>query len=96
MAVTVENFQVEVEFKVCTAVILCGGSELLPQISGEQSHLFGDGLALWLTTERAQPGPVFGSKGALNDIGPPQVRLLIRSCMLDKFKGLGVFIDTSV
>ncbi|KAF8523250.1 legume-like lectin family-domain-containing protein [Gautieria morchelliformis] len=58
LAVTAQHFEIEVEFK----------------ISGEQSHLYGDGLALWLTTERAQPGPVFGS--------------------MDKFHGLGVFIDT--
>jgi Legume-like lectin family len=26
-------------------------------------HLYGDGLALWITTERAESGPVFGNKG---------------------------------
>ncbi|KAI0828014.1 legume-like lectin [Trametes gibbosa] len=52
------NFVIEVEFK----------------ISGDNNHLFGDGLAIWVTKERAQPGPVFGS--------------------IDKFEGLGVFLDT--
>ena len=47
LAFTTQNFVIEVEFK----------------ISGDSSHLYGDGLALWLTTDRAQPGPVFGSKG---------------------------------
>ncbi|CAE6335530.1 unnamed protein product [Rhizoctonia solani] len=44
------------------------------QISGSSSHLYGDGLAIWLTDTRAELGPVFGS--------------------VDKFVGLGVFIDT--
>ncbi|KAF8870471.1 legume-like lectin family-domain-containing protein [Infundibulicybe gibba] len=34
------NYVIEVEFK----------------ISGESTHLFGDGMAIWLTTERTQPG----------------------------------------
>lgn len=45
---TATNFVVEVEFK----------------ISGESSHLFGDGFAIWLTKGRAEPGPVFGNIGA--------------------------------
>lgn len=36
------------------------------QVSGESPNLYGDGLAIWLITERAQPGPIFGSKGYLN------------------------------
>ena len=36
---------------------------VLEQISGENNHLFGDGMAIWITKDRAQPGPVFGSKG---------------------------------
>ena len=36
---------------------------IVRQISGSTRHLHGDGLALWITSERAQPGPVFGSKG---------------------------------
>ena len=31
--------------------------------SADIRHLHGDSLALWITSERAQPGPVFGSKG---------------------------------
>ncbi|EGO00772.1 hypothetical protein SERLA73DRAFT_178703 [Serpula lacrymans var. lacrymans S7.3] len=45
LPITAQNFVIEVEFK----------------ISGESTHLFGDGMALWLTTTRAEPGPVFGS-----------------------------------
>ncbi|KAG5352748.1 hypothetical protein C0989_000687 [Termitomyces sp. Mn162] len=50
LALTAVNFVVEVEFKV----------------SGDSSHLFGDGLAIWLTRERKIEGPVFGNKG----VGP--------------------------
>ncbi|KAL6305144.1 legume-like lectin family-domain-containing protein [Sparassis latifolia] len=50
---TAANFVVEVEFK----------------ISGETSHLFGDGLAVWFTTARAQPGPVFGSIDEFDGLG---------------------------
>ncbi|KDR75533.1 hypothetical protein GALMADRAFT_156539 [Galerina marginata CBS 339.88] len=46
LALTPSNFVIEVEFKV----------------SGDSSHLFGDGLAMWLTKERAEPGPVFGNR----------------------------------
>ncbi|GHJ86095.1 hypothetical protein NliqN6_2497 [Naganishia liquefaciens] len=45
MPIRVTNYQVEVEFK----------------INGKGHSLFGDGLALWLTKDRVQPGPVFGS-----------------------------------
>ncbi len=31
------------------------------KVSGESTNLFGDGLAIWISKERAQPGPVFGS-----------------------------------
>jgi len=58
LPVTAANFIIEVEFK----------------ISGESTHLFGDGLAIWITKGRAEPGPVFGN--------------------VDKFEGLGVFLDT--
>lgn len=44
---TPHNFVIEVEFK----------------ISGASSHVYGDGLAMWLTAERAEPGPVFGNRG---------------------------------
>ncbi|TFK74705.1 hypothetical protein BDN72DRAFT_833239 [Pluteus cervinus] len=53
LAITATNFVVEVEFK----------------ITGESSHLFGDGLAVWLTKDRAQPGPVFGSKDNFEGLG---------------------------
>ncbi|KAJ3508412.1 hypothetical protein NLJ89_g5768 [Agrocybe chaxingu] len=53
LALTPSNFVIEIEFKV----------------SGDSSHLFGDGLAIWLTQDRAQPGPVFGSKDEFNGLG---------------------------
>jgi len=53
LPITSTNFIMEVEFK----------------LSGESSHLFGDGLAVWFTTDRAQPGPVFGSIDNFNGVG---------------------------
>ncbi|KAI0001053.1 legume-like lectin family-domain-containing protein [Russula vinacea] len=53
LPLTAINFIIEVEFK----------------IAGSTTHLHGDGLALWITTERAQPGPVFGSKDHFTGIG---------------------------
>ncbi|EDR00597.1 ERGIC53, mannose lectin, ER-Golgi intermediate compartment [Laccaria bicolor S238N-H82] len=53
LALTAANFVIEAEFK----------------ISGDSSHLYGDGVALWLTTDRAQPGPVFGSIDQFNGLG---------------------------
>ncbi|KAI0774836.1 legume-like lectin [Trametes elegans] len=50
---TASNFVIEVEFK----------------IAGEASHLYGDGLAIWVTKDRAQPGPVFGSKDNFEGLG---------------------------
>lgn len=47
------NFIIEFEFKV----------------SGDSSHLYGDGLAVWLTKERAQEGPVFGNKDKFEGLG---------------------------
>ncbi|KAK0522510.1 hypothetical protein OC834_006254 [Tilletia horrida] len=38
-------------------------------IDGGSSHLYGDGFAMWLTTERAKPGPVFGSKDYWTGLG---------------------------
>ncbi|KAJ7750032.1 legume-like lectin family-domain-containing protein [Mycena maculata] len=46
LPLTAANFVIEIEFKV----------------SGEPGHLFGDGMAIWLTKDRAQPGPIFGNK----------------------------------
>ncbi|KZT22503.1 hypothetical protein NEOLEDRAFT_1119579 [Neolentinus lepideus HHB14362 ss-1] len=45
LPLTASNYVIEVEFK----------------ISGESAHLYGDGMAIWLTKGRAEPGPVFGS-----------------------------------
>ncbi|KAF8554927.1 hypothetical protein OG21DRAFT_1439471 [Imleria badia] len=47
------NFVIEIEFK----------------ISGASSHLYGDGMAIWLTTDRAEPGSVFGSKDMFDGLG---------------------------
>jgi len=53
MPLTASNYVIEVEFK----------------IFGESTHLFGDGLAMWLTTERIQPGPVFGNQDKFTGLG---------------------------
>ncbi|EMD32939.1 hypothetical protein CERSUDRAFT_87642 [Gelatoporia subvermispora B] len=53
LPVTASNFVVEVEFK----------------IGGDSSHLYGDGLAIWLTKGRAEPGPVFGSPDNFEGLG---------------------------
>ncbi|KIP03716.1 hypothetical protein PHLGIDRAFT_110493 [Phlebiopsis gigantea 11061_1 CR5-6] len=53
LPLTAANWILEVEFK----------------ISGESSHLFGDGMAIWLTTARTQPGPVFGSIDQFEGLG---------------------------
>jgi len=53
LPLTATHFIIEVEFK----------------ISGKDSRLFGDGLALWMASERAQPGPVFGNKDHFTGIG---------------------------
>ncbi|BFZ60345.1 hypothetical protein YB2330_001381 [Saitoella coloradoensis] len=58
LPLTASNFEIEFEFKV----------------SGSGQNIFGDGMAVWITKERAQSGPVFG--------------------FVDKFEGLGIFIDT--
>ncbi|KAK7057726.1 mannose ER-golgi intermediate compartment [Favolaschia claudopus] len=47
LPMTATNFVIEVEFKIAT---------------NDGSYLYGDGMAIWLTRDRAQPGPVFGSK----------------------------------
>jgi hypothetical protein len=33
------------------------------QVNGKGNTLYGDGFAVWLTKDRAKPGPVFGSVG---------------------------------
>jgi len=53
LALTPTNYVIEVEFKV----------------TGDSSHLYGDGLAMWLTKERTQPGPVFGNKDEFTGLG---------------------------
>ncbi|KAI0300440.1 concanavalin A-like lectin/glucanase domain-containing protein [Multifurca ochricompacta] len=53
LPLTAFNFIIEVEFK----------------ITGSTTHLYGDGLALWITAERAEVGPVFGSKDYFTGIG---------------------------
>ncbi|KAJ2918013.1 hypothetical protein MD484_g2348, partial [Candolleomyces efflorescens] len=53
LALTASNYVIETEFK----------------ISGDPSHLYGDGMAMWITTERAQEGPVFGNKETFKGLG---------------------------
>ncbi|KAL5483214.1 hypothetical protein ACEPAI_8444 [Sanghuangporus weigelae] len=54
LPLTATNYVVEVEFK----------------ISGDQKqHLHGDGLAIWLTKERTQPGPIYGSIDKFTGLG---------------------------
>ncbi|TFK26327.1 hypothetical protein FA15DRAFT_667627 [Coprinopsis marcescibilis] len=50
LALTATNWVIEAEFK----------------IDGQPTHLYGDGMAMWITTERAQTGPIFGSKDYFN------------------------------
>jgi mannose-binding lectin 2 len=39
------------------------------QISGDSSHLYGDGMAMWISTTRAEPGPIYGSVDLFNGLG---------------------------
>lgn len=48
-----EHFQVEFDFK----------------IHGEGSSLYGDGLAMWITTHKGELGPVFGSSDQFQGLG---------------------------
>ncbi|KZT61164.1 hypothetical protein CALCODRAFT_491563 [Calocera cornea HHB12733] len=48
-----DNFELEIAFSV----------------DGQHAHLFGDGMAFWLTSTRAQPGPVFGSIDKFEGLG---------------------------
>jgi len=48
-----DNFELEIAFSV----------------DGQHAHLYGDGMAIWLTTTRAQPGPVFGSIDKFEGLG---------------------------
>lgn len=57
----------EIEFKVCDHSFVAGAlteAFLSFKVSSEgTSGLHGDGLAIWLTKDRAELGPVFGSIG---------------------------------
>ncbi|KAL7010219.1 hypothetical protein EMMF5_000239 [Cystobasidiomycetes sp. EMM_F5] len=53
MPLTPSAFEVEFEFR----------------IDGKSNNFYGDGMAMWLTTDRAEPGPVFGSKDRWNGLG---------------------------
>lgn len=48
-----DNYEIEFEFR----------------IDGKAGVTFGDGMAVWLTDERAQTGPVFGSKDRFRGLG---------------------------
>jgi mannose-binding lectin 2 len=48
-----DNYEVEFEFR----------------IDGKAGVTFGDGLAVWLTDDRAEPGPVFGNKDKFRGLG---------------------------
>ncbi|WVO18712.1 hypothetical protein L204_106432 [Cryptococcus depauperatus] len=53
MPLSISNWQIEVEFKV----------------DGNAHSIFGDGFAMWLTSDRAKQGPVFGSADYFNGLG---------------------------
>ncbi|KAI7870259.1 legume-like lectin family-domain-containing protein [Spinellus fusiger] len=53
LPLTATNFEIEFEFSV----------------SGSDSHLYGDGFALWLTKQRGNTGPVFGSANEFEGLG---------------------------
>jgi mannose-binding lectin 2 len=67
LPIKAQNFEIEVEFSVSyTPPIQLWHANLDRggfQVNGKGQSLFGDGFAVWLTTDRAQPGPVFGSIG---------------------------------
>lgn len=71
LPLTPSNYQIDIEFKVWdlhsfdvnTRPRLLTERQSHEQISGGSGHLFGDGMAIWLTKSRAEYGPVFGSKG---------------------------------
>jgi hypothetical protein len=108
LPVTAANFVVEVEFKVCfllepalvSDLVSISSSNLdtdatVVQISGDQSHLFGDGFVLWLTKTRAQPGPVFGSVGTSSLLFLRYISTsLLTPTFVDNFEGLAIIVDT--
>ncbi|KAG9017243.1 hypothetical protein FRB90_001261 [Tulasnella sp. 427] len=82
LPLTPSNYQIDIEFK----------------ISGGSGHLFGDGMAIWLTKTRAEYGPVFGSKGEtstrLPNLSARGTRANAMSLFQDNFEGVGIFLDT--
>ncbi|KAL1915769.1 uncharacterized protein VTP21DRAFT_6528 [Calcarisporiella thermophila] len=54
LPLSVENFEIEFEFHVS---------------STRDDHLYGDGFGLFLTTQRAEVGPVFGFRDRFNGLG---------------------------
>ncbi|KAN0062703.1 hypothetical protein ACQY0O_004898 [Thecaphora frezii] len=53
LPITAESMEIIFEFK----------------IDGHSNHLSGDGMAMWLTEERAKPGPVFGNMNYFTGLG---------------------------
>ncbi|KZT41876.1 concanavalin A-like lectin/glucanase [Sistotremastrum suecicum HHB10207 ss-3] len=53
LPLTAIHYEIDVEFKV----------------SGDSSHLYGDGFAMWLTRKRAEPGPLFGAPDYFEGLG---------------------------
>lgn len=53
LPLTADSFEILVEFN----------------IDGHASHVSGDGMAMWLTQDRAKPGPVFGSINYFTGLG---------------------------
>lgn len=53
LPITATNYEIEFEFA----------------ISGKGSGIFGDGMAMWLTSTRAATGPVFGNKDEFEGLG---------------------------
>ncbi|KAI5835423.1 legume-like lectin [Schizophyllum commune Tattone D] len=53
LPLTASNFVIEVEFK----------------IGGSKSHLYGDGIGVWVTKERAVEGPIFGNGDRFEGLG---------------------------
>jgi mannose-binding lectin 2 len=42
---------------------------LTPQVDGRSNSFYGDGFAVWITRDRAIPGPVFGNQDYFNGLG---------------------------
>jgi mannose-binding lectin 2 len=75
--ITPSAFEIEFEFRV----------------DGKSNNLYGDGFAMWLTKDRAQFGPVFGSSGTpLSRHDTP--KLALKAVLADRWDGLGIMFDT--